>query len=117
MTPISMQSSVGDPQFFSKATDIGLQELGYMSRRGQLYGMISTYHHSWFLKTDGRGNLWISDAVGANVYGGAEHVSVTEVCPSDFLHPYLGMMLVLQHVLQQNDLMLGALRRIVVLRF
>lgn len=51
-----------------------------MSRRGHLYGMISTYHHSWFLKTDGLGNLLISDAVGADACGDAEHVSVTEVC-------------------------------------
>ncbi len=51
-----------------------------MSRRGHLYGMVSTYHHSWFLKTDGRGNLWISDAVGADARGDAGHVSVTEVC-------------------------------------
>lgn len=36
-----------------------------MSRRGHLYGMISTYHHSWFLKADGRGALWISDAIAA----------------------------------------------------
>ena len=57
-----------------------LQELGYMSRRGHLYGMISTYHHSWFLRSDGKGGLWISDAVGADARGGAEHVSVTEVC-------------------------------------
>lgn len=51
-----------------------------MSRRGHLYGMISIYHHSWFLKTDGLGNLLISDAVGADACGDAEHVSVTEVC-------------------------------------
>ena len=57
-----------------------LQELGYMSRRGHLYGMISTYHFSWFLKSDGKGGLWISDAVGADARGGAEDVSVTEVC-------------------------------------
>ncbi|KAL3152890.1 hypothetical protein ABBQ38_012197 [Trebouxia sp. C0009 RCD-2024] len=54
------------------------QELGHMSRRGHLYGMISTYHHSWFLKTDGLGNLLVSDAVGADARGDAEHVSVTE---------------------------------------
>lgn len=54
-----------------------------MSRRGHLYGMISTYHHSWFLKTDGLGNLLVSDAVGADARGDAEHVSVTEVCSVD----------------------------------
>ncbi len=45
--------------------------------------MISTYFHSWFVKTDGLGNLWISDAVGADARGDAEHVSVTEVCQVD----------------------------------
>lgn len=57
-----------------------------MSRRGHLYGMVSTYHHSWFLKTDGKGNVWISNAVGADARGDAGHVSVTEVCGLDFLH-------------------------------
>lgn len=52
-----------------------------MSRRGHLYGMISTYHHSWFLKSDGKGTLWVSDAVGAHAQGDTEDVSVTEVCP------------------------------------
>lgn len=51
-----------------------------MSRRGHLDGMISTYHHSWFLRSDGKGGLWISDAVGYDAPGGAEKVSVTEVC-------------------------------------
>jgi len=45
--------------------------------------MISTYFHSWFVKTDGLGNLWISDAVGADARGNAQHVSVTEVCQVD----------------------------------
>ena len=52
-----------------------------MSRRGHLYRMISTYHHSWFLKNDGLDNVWISDAVGADARGGAV-LSVTEVCQS-----------------------------------
>lgn len=55
------------------------QELGYMSRRGHLHGMVSSYHHSWFLKSDVKGNLWVSDAVGAESCGDARHVSVTEV--------------------------------------
>lgn len=57
-----------------------------MSRRGHLYGMFSTYHHSWFLKTDGKGNVRVSNAVGADARGGARHVSVTEVCRLAFLH-------------------------------
>lgn len=68
-----------------------------MSRRGLLYGMISTYHHSWFLRTDGVGNVWISAAVGADARGDAEHVSVTEVCSVDI--PYLAcILLVAIHV-------------------
>ena len=69
-----------------------------MSRRGHLYGMISTYHHSWFLKADGKGTLWVSDAVGADAFGDAEHVSVTEVRPLDFLRLTLDTVLVSQHV-------------------
>lgn len=46
--------------------------------------MISTYHHSWFLKTDGLGNVLVSDAIGADAQGDADHVSVTEVCSVDF---------------------------------
>lgn len=57
-----------------------------MSRRGHLYGMVSTYQHSWFLKTDGKGVVWISNATGADARGDATHVSVTEVCNLDFQH-------------------------------
>ena len=42
-------------------------------------------HHSWFLKTDGKGNVWISSAVGADARGDAGHVSVTEVSGLAFL--------------------------------
>ena len=66
-----------------------------MSRRGHLYGMISTYHHSWFLKTDGKGVLWISAAIAADMQGSAQKVSVTEVCSPDLLH-YLGSLLTMQ---------------------
>ena len=60
-----------------------LQEYSHMARRGHLYGMVSTYNHSWFLKADGRGNLWISRAVSAVERGNVEHISVTEVCQLD----------------------------------
>lgn len=63
--------------FISKAdvAALSLQELGCVSRRGQLYGMISPYHHSWF-KTNGLVSLFSSDAVGADACGDAENVSV-----------------------------------------
>ena len=80
-----------------------------MSRRGHLYGMISTYHNSWFLKSDGKGNVCISNAVGADVCGDAEHTSVTEVCPLHFLYLTLGVIPVLQHVMHATHTMHGGL--------
>ena len=57
-----------------------LQELGYMARRGHRHGVLSMYHHFWFLKTDGQGTVWISDAIAAGASGNAGRVSVKEVC-------------------------------------
>ena len=53
-----------------------------MSRRGHKTGIISTYHHTWLLKTDGRGKVWISDAIPRERQGDAGLASVTEVWQS-----------------------------------
>ncbi len=50
-----------------------------MARRGHRTGIISTYHHTWLLKTDGLDQVWISDAVPKERQGDASHASVTEV--------------------------------------
>ncbi|KAK9805493.1 hypothetical protein WJX72_001306 [[Myrmecia] bisecta] len=55
------------------------QELGYMARRGHKTGIISTYHHTWLLRTDGLGRVWISNAIPKERRGDATHASVTEV--------------------------------------
>ena len=52
---------------------------GLHIKKGRLHGMVSSHHHSWSLKSDGKGNLWVSDAVGAESCGDARHVFVTQV--------------------------------------
>ncbi len=59
---------------------ISLQELGYMSRRGHPFGMVSTWETTWVFKTDKRGLLLISDGIPWNTRGDDSCVSVTEVC-------------------------------------
>ena len=52
--------------------------------------MISTYHHSWFLRSNGKRTVWVSEAVDADACGVAEGtVLKPEVCPLDFLNLYL----------------------------
>lgn len=58
-----------------------LQELGYMSRRGHEFGVISTYFTTWVLKTDGKGILWISPGIDrAADASNSTEVTVTQVC-------------------------------------
>lgn len=56
-----------------------LQELGRMSRGGHKTGTITTYNHTWLLKTDGRGCIWISDPIPYHTEGSDSRASVTEV--------------------------------------
>lgn len=56
-----------------------LQELGHMSRRGHKTGNITTYKHTWLLKTDGRGCVWMSDPIPCHTEGSDSRASVTEV--------------------------------------
>ncbi len=50
-----------------------------MSRRGHKTGTITSYKHTWLLKTDGEGCVWISDAIPCHTKGSDSRASVTEV--------------------------------------
>ena len=50
-----------------------------MSRRGHKAGIISSYHTTWLLKTDGKGCVWISDPIAYDCAGTQDRASVTEV--------------------------------------
>ncbi len=50
-----------------------------MSRRGLKTGIISTYEYTWLVKTNRRGDVWISDAIHFTSQGDESHASVTEV--------------------------------------
>ena len=50
-----------------------------MSRRGHETGIISTYFHTWLLKTDKKGCVLITPAVRHDQEGMSTKVSVTEV--------------------------------------
>lgn len=56
-----------------------LQELGYMAYHGYVTGIISTCQYTWLLKTNRRGDVWVSDAVEFSRQGDTSCVSVTEV--------------------------------------
>ena len=50
-----------------------------MSRRGHKTGTISNYVHTWLLKTDGKGRVWLSDPIPYDAIGTDSSTSVTEV--------------------------------------
>ena len=50
-----------------------------MARRGHKTGIISTYHDTWLLRTDGQGCVWISEAIPRDRQGNDRLASVTEV--------------------------------------
>lgn len=50
-----------------------------MSRRGHETGIISTYFHTWLLKTDKKGCVLITPAVRHDQVGTSTKVSATEV--------------------------------------
>ena len=56
-----------------------LQIYSHMARRGQLYGVATTYIDTWLFKADGLGNLWVSDAILYNEQSSPISVSVVEV--------------------------------------
>lgn len=58
-----------------------------MSRRGHKTGIISSYHYTWLLKTDGEGCVWISDPVRYDSEGTDTRASVTEVRHRRVPHP------------------------------
>lgn len=59
-----------------------LQVLGFMARRGHRFAVMSTYHSTWVLKTDGTGSVWVSDAIEYAAPTVNLEVSVTQVCAS-----------------------------------
>ena len=56
-----------------------LQALGFMSRSGHVTGTISTYFHTWLLKTDKKGVVKVTPAIRHDQKGTRTEVSVTEV--------------------------------------
>ncbi len=57
-----------------------MQEYDYMAERGHRYGVISTFFTTWVLKADGKGKMWISDAIANTATGSETQVSVSQVC-------------------------------------
>ena len=50
-----------------------------MSRRGHKTGIITSYLHTWLLKTDRAGCVWVSAPIAYDAEGSTTKASVTEV--------------------------------------
>ena len=62
-----------------------LQLYGYLSRRGNMAGVLSLYHWTWLTVADGQGTLKIAEPVRCTAVGSESTLSVVEVnfsCPA-----------------------------------